>query len=96
MFQVVLTYLRMNDEGDAGKAYGILQNQYPAGAVGRAYAVMAQAFWEAYGATGDVERGCQAARTYAEAHTDEVFTPLYFGYANRTLTPDDLCPVGPP
>jgi len=95
MFRVVVTYLQMNDEGDAQKAYGILQNQYPSGSVGHAYARMAQAFWEAYGATGDVEQGCLAARAFAEAHADEVTTPLYFGYANRTLAPADLCPSGP-
>jgi hypothetical protein len=57
---------------------------------------MAQAFWEAYGATGDVEQGCLAARAFAEAHADEVVTPLHFGYANRTLAPADLCPSEPP
>ncbi len=45
--------------------------------------------------TGDVEQGCMAARAFAEAHADEVVTPLYFGYANRTLSPADLCPVEP-
>ena len=96
MFQALVLDTRIGDQGEPDKAYGVLQNQYPAGAVGHAFAVMAQAFWEAYGATGDVERGCQAARAFAEAHTDELFTPLYFGYANRTLAPADLCPVGPP
>ena len=43
---IVLTYVQMNDEGDAQKAYGILQNQYPSGSIGHAYARMAQAFWE--------------------------------------------------
>jgi len=95
MFRVVLTYLQMNDEGDAQKAYGILQNQYPSGAVGHAYARMAQVLWEAYGATGELAQGCQAARAFAEVHADEVVTPLYFGYANRTLAPADLCPSEP-
>ncbi len=91
MFQVVLTYMRMNDQGDAGKAYGILQNQYPSGTVGHAYAGMAQAFWEAYTASDDLELGCQAARDFAEAHTDEVITPLYFGYANPVYTSANIC-----
>jgi hypothetical protein len=92
MFQVVLTYVRMHDTGDASKAYGILQNQYPAGTVGHAYAAMAQAFWETYTATDDPELGCQAARAFADVHADEIITPLYFGYANPVHTPADICP----
>jgi hypothetical protein len=95
MFRVVLTYLQMNDEEDAQKAYGVLQNQYPPGSAGHAYARMAQAFWEEYRATGDVAQGCLAARAFAEAHAGEVITPLYFGYANRTPAPADLCPSEP-
>ena len=96
MFRVVLTYLQMNDLGDAGKAYGILQNQYASGSSGQAYAAMAQAFWEASTATDSYEQGCQAAQAFAEAHTDEVITPLYFGYANPTYAPIDLCPISSP
>jgi hypothetical protein len=93
MFRAVLTYLEMNDEGDAQKAYGILQNQYPAGAVGQPYASMAQPFWDAYTATQDLEQACLAAREYAESHAEEILTPLYFGYANPVITPADICPV---
>jgi hypothetical protein len=52
---------------------------------------MAQAFWEAYGATGDVAQGCLAARAFAEAHADEVVAPLHFGYANPVYTSADIC-----
>jgi hypothetical protein len=93
MFRVVLTYLRMNDAGDAQKAYGILQNQYPDEAVGQAYAAMGQAFWDVYTATNDLEQGCRAARDFAESSADEVLTPLYFGYANPVYTPADVCPT---
>ena len=93
MFRAVLTYLEMNDEGDAQKAYGILQNQYPSGAVGQPYASMAQPFWDAYTATRDLEQACLIARDYAESHADEILTPLYFGYANPVYTSADVCPV---
>jgi hypothetical protein len=92
MFRVVITYLRIKDEGDAQKAYGILQNQYPSGSVGQAYAALAKAFWDAYTATGDLEQGCGAARAFAESHSDAVLTPLYFGYANPTYTAAEVCP----
>lgn len=96
MFRTVVTYLRMNDVGDAQKAYGILQDQYPPAAIGQAYAALAKEFWDAYQATGDLERGCQAARDFAASHTDEVLTPLYFGYANPTFTAADICPTDGP
>jgi hypothetical protein len=93
MFRVVLTYLQMNDEGDAQKAYGILQNQYPSGAAGRAYASMAQAFWDTYTASADLIPACEAAREFADGHADEILAPLYFGYANPVYTPADVCPT---
>ena len=91
MFRVVLAYLRLDDEGDAQKAYGILQNQYLSGAAGQAYASMARAFWDTYTETNDQVQGCRAARDFAEAHPDEILTPLYFGYANPVYTPADVC-----
>jgi len=93
MFRTVLAYLQRDEAGDARKAYEVLLGQYPAGNVGNAYAGMAQAFWQAYTATDDLEVGCQAARDYAEAHADDVITPLYFGYANPVYTSADFCPV---
>jgi hypothetical protein len=91
MFRVVLTYLQMHDEGDAQKAYGILQNQYPSGTVGRAYASMATAFWDVYTETNDQALGCQEARDFAESHADDVLTPLNFGYANPAYMSADVC-----
>jgi hypothetical protein len=93
MFRAVLTYLRMGDQGDAQKAYGILQNQYPPETMGQAYASMGQAFWDAYTASEDLEQACRAARDFADAHADEVITPLYFGYANPVYTSADICPA---
>jgi hypothetical protein len=91
MYRVVVTYAQMGDQGDAQVAYGILQNQYLDGSVGRAYADLARAFWEAYTDGGDLARGCSAARAFAEAHKTEVLDPLYFGYANPAYTPEDVC-----
>lgn len=93
MVRTVVTYAQMGDQGDAQVAYGILQNQYVSGSTGRAYADLAQAFWEIFSATSDVARSCQAARAFAEAHKTEVLDPLYFGYANPAYTPEDVCPA---
>jgi len=91
MFRVVVTYAQMGDQGDAQVAYGILQNQYLDGSVGRAYADLARAFWEVWTAGGDLTQSCSAARSFAEAHKTEVLDPLYFGYANPSTTLEDVC-----
>jgi hypothetical protein len=93
MFRTVETYLRMHDEGDAQKAFGILQNQYPSGTVGEAYAAMAREFWDVYGEAGNATSSCQAAVAFAEAHAEEILAPLAFGYANPVYTAADVCPA---
>ncbi|MBM3121960.1 MAG: hypothetical protein FJZ97_07200 [Chloroflexi bacterium] len=93
MYRTVVAYASKGDQGDAKVAYGILQNQYLGGSMGRAYAELATAFWDAYTPAGDLELGCQAARAFAEAHRTEVLDPLFFGYANPTFTPGDVCPA---
>jgi hypothetical protein len=94
MYREVVTYVLMKDLGDAQVVYGILQNSYPAGAPGRAYADLGTAFWERYSADEDLGAACQAAQAYAAAHPDDVLGPLYYGYANPTYTAADLCPFG--
>jgi len=96
MFRVVVTYTQMGDQGDAQVAYGILQNQYAPGSVGRAYADLARAFWETWTAGGDLTQSCSAARAFAAAHTTAVLDPLYFGYANPAYAPVDVCPGDSP
>lgn len=93
MYRTVVAYASKGDQGDAKVAYGILQNQYLGGSMGRAYAELATAFWDAYTPAGDLELGCRAARAFAEAHRTEVLDPLYFGYANPTFKPGDVCPA---
>jgi len=95
MYRTVLAYLMEKDGGDARVAYGILQNSFPDGAAGSAYARLARAFWEAYEPTEDMAAGCLAAESYAAAHPAETLDPLAFGYANRVYSPDDMCPPLP-
>jgi hypothetical protein len=93
MYRIVVAYASKGDQGDAKVAYGILQNQYPDGSLGKAYAELATAFWDAYTPAGDLEVGCRAARAFAESHRAEILDPLFFGYANPTYTPGDVCPA---
>lgn len=92
-FRKVLTYLRVGDLGDAQVALGILQNRFPSGSTGHAYAEMAHAFWQEYGAGSDLVAACLAAQAFAEAHPAEILDPLYYGYANPAYTPQGICPV---
>jgi hypothetical protein len=94
MFRQMVTYVLRQDLGDAQVVYGILQNSYPDGAPGRAYAELGTAFWEAHQASGDLAAACAAARAYAAAHAPDVLGPLYYGYANPTYTEADVCPFG--
>jgi len=93
MYRIVVAYASKGDRGDARVAYGILQNQYLDASIGRAYAQLATAFWDAYSQADDVESGCLAARAFAEAHRQELLDPLSFGYANSAFTPGDVCPA---
>jgi len=94
MFRKVITYVLMSDLGDAQVAYGILQNSYPAGAPGHAYAELATAFWDVYSASEDLPAACVAAQAHAAAHPSDILGPLYYGYANPTYTEADICPFG--
>lgn len=92
LFHRILAYVKLNDLGDAQVVYGILQNSYPAGSPGRAYAELATAFWDTYQAKADLRAGCASARAYAELHASDVVDPLYFGYANPVYGVADICP----
>lgn len=94
-FRTALTYLRMGSPGDALAAYRILQNEYPEGSAGYGYAQMARAFWEEYAASDDLALACAAAQAFARAHASEILDPLYYGYANPSYAPQDVCPVLP-
>lgn len=95
MFRQMLTRLLMGDLGDAQVDYGILQNGYPAGSPGSAYAAMAAIFWETYAQAADLAAACASAQAYATDHAGEILDPLYYGYANPTYDAQDICPFGP-
>lgn len=93
MFREMVTYVEMGDLGDAQVGYGILQNSYPAGAEGHAYAELASAYWETYQPEENAAKACAAARAFAADHTATITDPLYFGYSNPTIQPSDVCPA---
>ncbi|MEJ2148006.1 MAG: hypothetical protein P8Z40_00850, partial [Chloroflexota bacterium] len=63
-------------------------------APGVEFARMADFFWADFAVNRDVARACDLVVGYASA-TPGIFDILNsFGYANRTYTPDDMCPFG--
>lgn len=94
-FRLVVLYARAGQTDQAQSTFQSLQKDYPAGDLGSAYAQMGQTFWTAFQANGDVNTSCRAAQDFAAAHTDTILQALYFGYANKTYTPSDICPTQP-
>jgi hypothetical protein len=63
-------------------------------APGVEFARMADFFWADFAVNRDVNRACDLVVGYAAA-TPGLFEILNsFGYANRTYSPDDMCPFG--
>lgn len=94
-FRLVVLYTRAGQIDQAQSAYEALQMDYPSGKLGSAYAQMGQTFWSLFQSNGNVNTACRAAQDFAAAHTDTILQPLYFGYANKTYTPSDICPAQP-
>ena len=55
---------------------------------------LAQAFWEAWQANGDLAAGCAAATAYATAHPEVLAAFGDYGQANPRLKVEDLCLLG--
>lgn len=58
------------------------------------FIIMANRFWDAFSAAGDIGAACQEVITYAEATPDSYQILNDFGYANSFYEPVDLCPFG--
>lgn len=52
---------------------------------------MGEAYWDAFGVSQSAAEACRAARSFASAHAEQVLETLYFGYANPSYAPDDVC-----
>ncbi len=74
-----------------------LTAEFPEGSPVHDTQQMAQVFWDKYQATQDLKAACAAANAYANASDNDQYLIVddlnLFGYANRTYTSDDMCPI---
>ena len=94
-FRLMRVHAQRGEPQEVEAAYAALLAGAPPESAGRGFAELAAAFLEAYWATGEIRQGCAAAGTYAETYAERVLLPLDYGYANRSYTAADLCPIGP-
>lgn len=52
---------------------------------------LSRSYWDAFQASSSTLDACLAARSFASAHAPQVLDTLYFGYANRSYTSDEVC-----
>ena len=90
-FRQVVIALRSDDPARAAEFLASLRAEAQSGP-GAAYLAMAEAFWSVYEQTGSRQQACQEAQAYAATHQTAILDPLYYGYANPTYTPADICP----
>lgn len=91
-FRQMAISLRQGAEGQAGDYLQALRDE-AAGDPAAAYVGLAEAFWAVYGQTGSVDQACREAQAYAASHQATILDPLYYGYANPTYGPADICPL---
>lgn len=89
-FRRVLAFLV---SGDAQSAQAELDDRLMApGASTAAYAELARRLLAESKGSSLVE-ACAAVASFARENADAVLAPLDFGYANRTYTAEDICPI---
>ncbi len=97
-FRRIVTITQIGDLDSAENELQALRDAFPSGAAGSAYADLAQIFWLEFMRAGDQGDGdplaaaCAAAQAYAVIHGAEILDPLYYGYANRSYGPTEICP----
>lgn len=95
-YRIMLLHALRGYKPEARIVYDTLLEKFPEGAVGNQYAQLADAFWEAYTASGDVSAACQAAIENASTNREAALSPLgsgFYGYNNRDYAPEDICPL---
>lgn len=84
--------LQLGRPAMAEQALQFLQESVPEGSTAYGIRSLAEAYWEAYLETGELEAACAAARRFAQQQPADVLEPLQYGYANRSYTPAEVCP----
>jgi hypothetical protein len=93
-YRIMLLHVLRGYLPEAQVVYDTLQEKFPAGNVGHAYAEMATAFWTEYQSSQNFRQACAKAIAYARANS-EMLIPLgsdYHGWQSRWYKPEDVCP----
>ncbi len=93
-YRIGLITLLLDGEARTQYPFAQLQGAYPPGTEGSAYLDLAGVFWEFYSEGQDWSSACHAAIDYARENSQTIIEPLYYGYANKTYSPEDMCPYG--
>jgi hypothetical protein len=99
-FRILLLHLLRGYLPEAQTVYATLQEKFPAGQPGHAYAELAAAFWDEYQASQSMGLACGKAIEYATAHPVEIlaylgnsdYSETYFGQQSLDYQPEDVCP----
>ena len=83
----------LRGEANAKDQLDQLTAQFPDGSPGHDTQQMAQTFWDKYQATQDIKAACAAANVFANEQYQIIDDLSLFGYANRSYTSDDMCPI---
>jgi hypothetical protein len=86
----LLAFLNLISEANVELAQ--LAGDFPEGAQGHQYVLLADLFWNAYQPGKDVTAACAAVRDEAVKQSRIIFDPIYYGWGNPNPTPDTICP----
>jgi hypothetical protein len=95
-YRILLLHVLRGWETEAQVVYDTLQEKFPVGQSGHAYAELAQEFMEGYKPAANIGRGCDNAVAFVRSHEEEILTPLSiengYGCMARQHEPRYLCP----
>jgi hypothetical protein len=101
-YRIMLLHLQQGHDSDAKVVYDTLQQKFPDGLTGHAYAEMATLFWLDYQEYHDLQQACAQAIKYATAHKQDILgylggdidddSPYYHGAQSHIYQPEDICP----
>jgi hypothetical protein len=91
-FRLMLTYLLVNDVAAGEGIHSSMMMDYPSDSPASDFVQLADTFWREYQSSGDIGSACLAAQSFADSHQETILDALYYGYANPTYTPIDICP----
>ncbi|MEP6894362.1 MAG: tetratricopeptide repeat protein [Chloroflexota bacterium] len=94
-FRIMLTYLLQGNLDDAQKAYERIHKNFAKDSIGYDYVLIADAFWNEYQLSQDMEKACGKAIEYVKEHSD-ILKYLGSDYHNTfqdiMYKPEDICP----